>query len=673
MASVGKHLAPERVEPLPSFQATALVRSREEYDAMYKRSVEDPGGFWGDIAREFHWEQPWTEGQELSYNFDIRKGPIDVRWFAGGTTNICYNAVDRHVVAGKGDKVAFIWEPDDPKNAAKHVTYAQLQADVQRFAGVLKAKGVGKGDTVAIYMPMIPELAVAVLACARIGAIHSVVFGGFSAESLSSRIDDGKSRVVVTADVGQRGTKVIPLKATVDAAVGICMSKSGFAVESVIVAKCPNANPADKAVQAVTMTPGRDSWWEDEAAKAPAVCPVEWMDAEDPLFILYTSGSTGKPKGVLHSTGGYMVYATTTTKYTFDIHEDDVYWCTADVGWITGHSYLVYGPLCLGLTSVMFEGVPTWPDAGRCWDVVDRHGVTKFYTAPTAIRSLMACGDALVKKRNRSTLKLLGTVGEPINPEAWRWYSEVVGESRCPIVDTWWQTETGGHMITPLAGAWALKPGSATLPFFGVVPVILDPSTGKELPESGAVEGVLCLKKPWPSTIRTVYGDHKRMEEVYFSPYPGYYFTGDGCRRDEDGYYWITGRVDDVINVSGHRMGTAEVESALVQHPQCSEAAVVGYDHPIKGQGIYAYVTLTAGANYDEATRKELVATVRSEIRPIATPDVIHWAPGLPKTRSGKIMRRILRKIAAHEEDGLGDTSTLADPSVVEALIKNRP
>jgi len=673
MASVGKHMAPERVEPLPHFQATALVKSKEEYDAMYARSMEDPGGFWGDIAREFHWETPWAEGKELSYNFDVRKGPIDVKWFAGGKTNICYNAVDRHVAAGKGDKVAFIWEPDDPKNEARRVTYAQLLDDVQRFAGVLKSKGVTKGDTVAIYMPMIPELAVAVLACARIGAIHSVVFGGFSAESLASRIHDGKSRVVVTADVGQRGTKIIPLKATVDAACQLTRDKMGFTVDSVLVAKCPNANQADKAVQGLSMTAGRDAWWADEAAKAPAACPVEWMDSEDPLFILYTSGSTGKPKGVLHSTGGYMVYATTTTKYTFDIHEDDVYWCTADVGWITGHSYLVYGPLCLGVTSVMFEGVPTWPDAGRCWDVVDRHGVTKFYTAPTAIRSLMACGDAPVKSRSRSTLKLLGTVGEPINPEAWRWYSEVVGEGRCPIVDTWWQTETGGHMITPLAGAWAQKPGSATLPFFGVAPVILDPSTGKELPAEGAVEGVLCLKQPWPSCIRTVYGDHKRMEEVYFAPYPGYYFTGDGCRRDADGYYWITGRVDDVINVSGHRMGTAEVESALVQHPQCSEAAVVGYDHPIKGQGIYAYVTLTAGASYDEATRKELVATVRSEIGPIATPDVIHWAPGLPKTRSGKIMRRILRKIAAHEEDGLGDTSTLADPSVVENLIKNRP
>ncbi|HWV55745.1 acetate--CoA ligase [Pseudorhodoplanes sp.] len=621
-----------------------------KYREMYAASVADPDKFWAEQAMRVDWIKPFTKVKNTSFAPDN----VSIKWFEDGTLNIAYNCVDRHL-AKRGDQTAIIWEGDDPKDS-RTVTYRQLHAEVCRFANVLKAQGVKKGDRVTIYLPMIVEAAYAMLACARIGAIHSVVFGGFSPDSIAGRIDDCKSTVVVTADEGLRGGRKIPLKDNVDAA---CEKAGG--VKSVIVVKRTGAP--------VNMKAGRDVYYDDVAKIVPADCPCEEMNAEDPLFILYTSGSTGKPKGVLHTTGGYGVYTSMTHQYVFDYHDGDIYWCTADVGWVTGHSYIVYGPLQNGAITLMFEGVPNYPTNSRFWEVIDKHKVNIFYTAPTAIRALMQAGDAPVKKTSRASLRLLGSVGEPINPEAWEWYYRVVGDSRCPIVDTWWQTETGGILITPLPGAIAQKPGSATLPFFGIKPEIVD-AEGKIL--QGATTGNLCIADSWPGQMRTVYGDHKRFVETYFSTYPGKYFTGDGCRRDEDGYYWITGRVDDVINVSGHRMGTAEVESALVAHPKVSEAAVVGYPHAIKGQGIYAYVTLMAGETPSEELRKELVGWVRKEIGAIASPDLLQFAPGLPKTRSGKIMRRILRKIAEDDFSNLGDTTTLADPTVVDDLVTNR-
>ena len=621
------------------------------YRDMYARSVRDPEGFWGDHGKRIDWIKPYTRVKRTSF----APGNVSIEWFGDGTTNVSLNCIDRHL-AKRADQVAIIWEGDDPKES-KSITYRQLHDEVCRFANVLKAHGVKKGDTVTIYLPMIPEAAYAMLACARIGAVHSIVFGGFSPEALAGRIEGGNSRILITADEGLRAGKKVPLKVNADEA----SNKVPGTVAAMIVVKRTGGQ--------VHMISGRDFWYHEEAAKVTAECKAQEMKAEDPLFILYTSGSTGKPKGVLHSTGGYLVFASMTHQYVFDYHDGDIYWCTADVGWVTGHSYIVYGPLANGATTLMFEGVPTYPSISRFWDVVDKHKVNIFYTAPTAIRSLMAAGDEPVKRTSRKTLKLLGSVGEPINPEAWEWYHRVVGDARCPIVDTWWQTETGGILITPLPGATDLKPGSAGRPFFGLQPEIVD-SAGHVL--EGACEGNLVIADSWPGQMRTVYGDHKRFEETYFSTYPNKYFTGDGCRRDGDGYYWITGRVDDVINVSGHRMGTAEVESALVAHESVSEAAVVGYPHDIKGQGIYAYVTLMAGKTPSDAIRKELVAHVRKEIGPIASPDIIQFAPGLPKTRSGKIMRRILRKIAESEFGSLGDTSTLADPSVVDDLIQKR-
>jgi acetyl-CoA synthetase len=621
-----------------------------KYRDLYTRSIKDPNGFWAEQAKRIDWIKPFSKVKNTSYD----PQHVSIKWFEDGTLNVCYNCVDRHL-AKRGDQTAILWEGDDPKDDKK-VTYRQLHAGICRFANVLKARGVKRGDRVTIYMPMIPEAAISMLACARIGAIHSVVFGGFSPDSLAGRIEDCKSNVVVTADEGVRGGRKIPLKANVDAA---CEKAGG--VTSVIVVKRTNA--------AVNMKSGRDIYYDEIAKTVPADCPCEEMNAEDPLFILYTSGSTGKPKGVLHTSGGYLVYTSITHQYVFDYHDGEIYWCTADVGWVTGHSYIVYGPLSNGAISLMFEGVPNFPTNSRFWEVCDKHKINTIYTAPTAIRALMQGGDEPVKKTSRKSLRLLGTVGEPINPEAWEWYHRVVGEGRCPIVDTWWQTETGGILITPLPGATKLKPGSATQPFFGVQPEIVD-AEGKVL--QGATAGNLCISDAWPGQMRTVYGDHQRFVDTYFKTYPGKYFTGDGCRRDEDGYYWITGRVDDVINVAGHRLGTAEVESALVAHPKCSEAAVVGYPHDIKGQGIYAYVTLMAGVQPSEELRKELVQWVRKEIGPIASPDLIQFAPSLPKTRSGKIMRRILRKIAEDEFGNLGDTSTLADPAVVDDLVSNR-
>jgi acetyl-CoA synthetase len=621
-----------------------------KYKEMYDRSIKDPNGFWAEQAKRIDWIKPFSKVKNTSYD----PHNVSIKWFEDGTLNVSYNCVDRHL-AKRGDQTALLWEGDDPKDDKK-LTYKQLHAEVCRFANVLKARGVKKGDRVTIYLPMITETAVAMLACARIGAIHSVVFGGFSPDSLAGRIDDCKSDVVITADEGVRGGRKIPLKANTDAAC----DKVGH-VKSVIVVR----HTGEK----VNMRAGRDVYYDDLAKTVPADCPCEEMSAEDPLFILYTSGSTGKPKGVLHTTGGYLVYTALTHQYVFDYHDGDIYWCTADVGWVTGHSYIVYGPLCNGAITMMFEGVPNYPSVSRFWEVCDKHKVNIIYTAPTALRALMQAGDGPVKKTSRKSLRLLGTVGEPINPEAWEWYYHVVGENRCPIVDTWWQTETGGILITPLPGATKLKPGSATRPFFGVIPQLVD-TEGKEL--QGAASGNLCIADAWPGQMRTVYGDHQRFIDTYFKAYPGKYFTGDGCRRDADGYYWITGRVDDVINVAGHRLGTAEVESALVAHPKVSEAAVVGYPHDIKGQGIYAYVTLMAGEKPSEDLRKELVGWVRKEIGPIASPDLIQFAPGLPKTRSGKIMRRILRKIAEDEYGSLGDTSTLADPAVVDDLVNNR-
>jgi acetyl-CoA synthetase len=636
--------------PVPAEFATSALIDEKKYAEMYERSIKDPDGFWGEHGKRLDWIKPYSKVKSVNYNAP----DVSISWFSDGTLNASYNCLDRHL-AKRGDQTAIIWEGDDPSES-RHVTYKQLHADVCKLSNALKAQGIKKGDRVTIYLPMIPEAAVAILACARIGAIHSVVFGGFSPESLVGRIQDCDSNCVITSDEGLRGGKKVPLKANVDTALEKCPS-----VKKVVVVKRTGGN--------VKWVDGRDVWYHDVMAAASADCPPEEMGAEDPLFILYTSGSTGKPKGVLHTTGGYLVYASITHQYVFDYHDGDVYWCTADVGWVTGHSYIVYGPLANGAITLMFEGVPNYPDASRFWQVVDKHKVNIFYTAPTAIRALMREGEGPVKKTNRSSLRLLGSVGEPINPEAWLWYYNVVGDQRCPIVDTWWQTETGGILITPLAGAIPLKPGSATKPFFGVKPEIVD-ADGKVL--EGKCEGNLCIADAWPGQMRTLYRDHDRFVQAYFSTYQGKYFTGDGCRRDEDGYYWITGRVDDVINVSGHRMGTAEVESALVAHPKVAEAAVVGYPHDIKGQGIYAYVTLNSGEQPTEDLRKELVNWVRKEIGPIASPDLIQWAPGLPKTRSGKIMRRILRKIAENDYGSLGDTSTLADPTVVTDLVDNR-
>ena len=643
-------MSEDKIYDVPADWRKRAYADDAKYKEMYERSIKDPNGFWAEQAKRVDWIKPFSKVKNTTYD----PHNVSIKWFEDGTLNAAYNCVDRHL-AKRGDQTAILWEGDDPKDDKK-ITYKQLHAEVCRFANVLKARGVKKGDRVTIYMPMIPEAAISILACARIGAVHSVIFGGFSPDSIAGRIEDCKSTCIVTADEGLRGGRKIPLKANVDTA---CDKAGG--VTSVIVVKRTNAP--------VNMKSGRDVYYDDIAKTVPADCPCEEMSAEDPLFILYTSGSTGKPKGVLHTTGGYLVYTSMTHQYVFDYHDGDIYWCTADVGWVTGHSYIVYGPLSNGAISLMFEGVPNYPTTSRFWEVCDKHKVNIIYTAPTAIRALMQGGDAPVKKTSRKSLRLLGTVGEPINPEAWEWYYHVVGEDRCPIVDTWWQTETGGILITPLPGATKLKPGSATRPFFGVQPEIVD-AEGKV--QAGATSGNLCIADSWPGQMRTVYGDHQRFIDTYFKTYPGKYFTGDGCRRDEDGYYWITGRVDDVINVAGHRLGTAEVESALVAHPKVSEAAVVGYPHDIKGQGIYAYVTLMAGEKPTEDLRKELVGWVRKEIGPIASPDLIQFAPGLPKTRSGKIMRRILRKIAEDEFGNLGDTSTLADPAVVDDLVDNR-
>ena len=640
----------ETIYDVPAQWQNRAFADEARYNALYTRSIKDPNGFWAEEAKRIDWIKPFTKVKNIS--FDPHN--VSIKWFEDGTLNAAYNCIDRHL-AKRGDQVAILWEGDDPKHDKK-ITYKQLHAEVCRFANVLKARGVKKGDRVTVYLPMIPETAISMLACARIGAIHSVVFGGFSPDSLAGRIEDCKSNIIVTADEGVRGGRKIPLKANAD----IAADKAG-GVTSVIVVR--------RTGEKVNMKSGRDVYYDEIAKTVPADCPCEEMNAEDPLFILYTSGSTGKPKGVLRTTAGYLVYTSITHQYVFDYHDGDIYWCTADVGWVTGHSYIVYGPLSNGAITLMFEGVPNYPSASRFWEVCDKHQVNVIYTAPTAIRALMQSGAAPVKKTSRKSLRLLGTVGEPINPEAWEWYYHVVGDDRCPIVDTWWQTETGGILITPLPGATRLKPGSATLPFFGVIPQIVD-AEGNEL--TGACSGNLCIADSWPGQMRTVYGDHDRFVQTYFSTYLGRYFTGDGCRRDEDGYYWITGRVDDVINVAGHRLGTAEVESALVAHPKVSEAAVVGYPHDIKGQGIYAYVTLMAGEKPSDELRKELIAWVRKEIGPIASPDLIQFAPGLPKTRSGKIMRRILRKIAEDEFSNLGDTSTLAEPTVVDDLVNNR-
>ncbi|MEO0503227.1 MAG: acetate--CoA ligase [Pseudomonadota bacterium] len=623
------------------------------YDEMYAASIADPDGFWAEHGKRVDWIKPFSTVRDVSYAF----GDVSIKWYADGTLNVAANCIDRHLET-RGDQTAIIWEPDDPADAAQHITYAQLHAETCKMANVLKGLGVAKGDRVVIYLPMIPEAAYAMLACARIGAIHSIVFAGFSPDALAARVAGCDAKVVITADGAPRGGRVTNLKDNVNQAL----------INVIDPTKCLVVK---RTGQQIAWRAGMDYWLHEEAAKVDADCPPEEMGAEDPLFILYTSGSTGQPKGVVHTTGGYLVYAALTHEITFDYHDGDVYWCTADVGWVTGHSYIVYGPLANGATTVMFEGVPTYPDASRFWQVCEKHKVAQFYTAPTAIRALMAHGNAPVGKADLSSLRLLGTVGEPINPEAWNWYHDVVGGGRCPIVDTWWQTETGGHLMTPLPGAHATKPGAAMKPFFGIRPLVLEPASG-EIIEGDGVEGVLVIADSWPGQMRTVWGDHERFEKTYFSDYKGYYFTGDGCRRDADGDYWITGRVDDVINVSGHRMGTAEVESALVAHAKVAEAAVVGYPHDIKGQGIYCYVTLMNGEDPSEELRKELRTWVRTEIGPIASPDLIQWAPGLPKTRSGKIMRRILRKIAEDDFGALGDTSTLADPSVVEDLIDNR-
>lgn len=648
--------------PTDEYKKASLVSSREEYDAMYKKSIEDPSAFWGEIASEFHWEKEWDKSKALEFNMDVKAGKVDVKWFEGGTTNMCYNCVDRHVAEGNGDKVAFYWE-GNAIGEDSTMTYSQVKDEVCKLANWLKAQGVKKGDRVILYAPMILELPIAMLACARIGAIHAVVFGGFSADALAQRMLGSEADVVITCSAVMRGTKSIGLKTIVDQAFEICKeSDLGDGPSKCLIYDNARALPREEC----GFVEGRDMWYQDELKAMSTECDVEWVGAEDPLFTLYTSGSTGMPKGVVHTTGGYMVGSATTFKYVFDYQKDDVFWCTADCGWITGHSYLAYGPMLNGASQVVFEGVPSFPDAGRCWDVVDKYKVTQFYTAPTLVRALMGAGDEIPAKYDLSSLRVLGSVGEPINPEAWKWYHQEIGHGNCPIVDTYWQTETGAHLITPLPGAFGQRPGAASLPFFGVEPIIID-DKGNEL--EGECSGLLCIKSPWPSMMRTLWQDHERYETAYFSAYPGLYFTGDGARRDQDGYYWITGRVDDVINVSGHRIGTAEVESALVSHPLCAEAAVVGVEHPVKGQSIYAFVTLMNDVEYSADLKKELVTTVRSVIGPFAAPDAIHWAPGLPKTRSGKIMRRVLRKIASNEEDQLGDTSTLADPAVVDELI----
>jgi acetyl-CoA synthetase len=647
-------MSDDKIYAVPSATASRAWIDDQRYEALYRESLESTEAFWAKQARDrLEWIAPFTEVKDTS--FDAQN--LHVRWFADGRLNVAANCLDRHLVA-RAEQTAILWEPDDPNEAGRKISYRELHDSVCRFANALKKLGVAKGDRVTIYMPMIPETVVAMLACARIGAIHSVVFGGFSPEALKGRIEDCASRVVITADEGLRGGKRIPLKANVDEAIaGLATTK----VDAVVVVR--------RTAAKIAWADGRDHWYRDVVDAASPVSVPEPMSAEDPLFILYTSGSTGKPKGVLHTSGGYLLFASITHQYVFDYHDGDMYWCAADVGWVTGHSYIVYGPLANGATTLMFEGVPTYPDASRFWQVIDKHTVNVLYTAPTAIRALMREGDAPVKRCSRKSLRLLGSVGEPINPEAWEWYYHVVGDGRCPIVDTWWQTETGGILITPLPGATKLKPGSATRPFFGIRPAIVD-ANGKVL--DGAASGNLVLLDSWPGQMRTVYGDHQRFVDTYFRAYPGKYFTGDGARRDADGYYWITGRVDDVINVAGHRLGTAEIESALVADPKVAEAAVVGFPHDLKGQGIYAYVTLKAGVTPSDELRKELAGWVRKEIGAIATPDVIQWAPGLPKTRSGKIMRRILRKIAANDVSELGDTSTLADPAVVDDLLKNR-
>ena len=642
-------MSENKVYAVPAELAKTALINAAQYREMYERSIHDADAFWAEQADKFlSWSKKWDQVQQWDYS------SADIKWFLGGRLNVSHNCLDRHL-ATRAEQVAIIWEGDDPAED-RQITYRALYEAVCRFANALKARGVKKGDRICLYLPMIPEAAIAMLASARIGAVHSIVFGGFSPDALRDRINDADCRLLITSDYGLRGKKQIPLKANADKALEGCPN-----VHSCVVVRRTGGD--------IAWREGRDVWYHELVEAASADCPAEEMDAEDPLFILYTSGSTGKPKGVLHTTGGYLLYAAITHKYVFDYQDGDIYWCTADVGWVTGHSYIVYGPLANGATSLMFEGVPTFPDAGRFWQVVDKWRVNSFYTAPTAIRMLMGQGDEFVKRASRRSLRILGTVGEPINPEAWEWYYHVVGNGACPVVDTWWQTETGGHLITPLPGATALKPGAASLPFFGVEPCLVD-EQGNEL--TGAAEGALCIKRPWPGQMRTVYGDHERFIETYFKLFPGKYFSGDGARRDADGYYWITGRIDDVLNVSGHRMGTAEVESALVLHDAVAEAAVVGYPHAIKGQGIYAYVTLMHDAEPTPELQKELVRHVRKEIGPIASPDVIQWAPGLPKTRSGKIMRRILRKVAADEVDALGDTSTLADPSVVDDLIANR-
>ena len=635
--------------PSESTVAAALI-DNAGYEAMYADSIADPDAFWAEHGKRIDWITPYSQVSDVSYNAK----DLHIRWFADGTLNAAANCLDRHL-ATRGSQTAIIWEGDDPADS-RHISYAELHEEVCKFANVLKAEGAKKGDRITIYMPMIPEATVAMLACARIGAVHSVVFGGFSPDALAGRIQDCESNMVITADEGLRGGKPVPLKANTDAALESCPDCS-----KVVVVRRTGGD--------ITWVEGRDVWYHEAMESASSDCPPEEMNAEDPMFILYTSGSTGKPKGVLHTTGGYMVYASMTHQYVFDYKDGDVYWCTADVGWVTGHSYIVYGPLANGATTLMFEGVPTYPDSSRFWQVVEKHKVNIFYTAPTAIRALMREGDAPVTGCDRSSLRLLGSVGEPINPEAWMWYHDVVGEGRCPIVDTWWQTETGGILITPLPGATATKPGSATRPFFGIMPILVD---GENSELEGAVDGNLCIARSWPGQMRTVYGDHQRFIDTYFTTFPGRYFSGDGARRDEDGYFWITGRVDDVLNVSGHRMGTAEIESALVAHPKVAESAVVGYPHDIKGQGIYAYVTLIEGCEPSDELAAELRQWTRKEIGPIATPDLLQWAPQLPKTRSGKIMRRILRKIAANDYAELGDTSTLTDPGVVTDLVDNR-
>ncbi|MGD1883978.1 MAG: acetate--CoA ligase [Paracoccaceae bacterium] len=638
--------------PASDLAAKAHVDAAK-YDEMYAASIADPEAFWGEHGKRIDWIKPYSVVKNTKYDF----GNVDIKWFEDGTLNVAANCIDRHLET-RSDQTAIIWEPDSPDDDAQHITYKDLHASVSKMANVLKSLGVGKGDRVVIYLPMIPEAAYAMLACARIGAIHSIVFAGFSPDALSARVNGCDAKLVITADGAPRGGRVTNLKDNVNQAL-----LNDFDEVKCLVVK--------RTGQQIAWRDGLDHWLHEEAEKAGNDCPPEEMAAEDPLFILYTSGSTGQPKGVVHTTGGYLVYAAMTHEITFDYHEGDIFWCTADVGWVTGHSYIVYGPLANGATTVMFEGVPTYPDASRFWQVCEKHKVNQFYTAPTAIRALMGQGNDFVTNSDLSSLRILGTVGEPINPEAWNWYNDVVGKGKCPIVDTWWQTETGGHLMTPLPGAHATKPGAAQKPFFGIKPIVLDPTSG-EIIEGDGVEGVLCMADSWPGQMRTVWGDHERFEKTYFSDYKGYYFTGDGCRRDEDGDFWITGRVDDVINVSGHRMGTAEVESALVAHAKVAEAAVVGYPHNIKGQGIYCYVTLMNDQEPTEDLRKELRTWVRTEIGPIAAPDLIQWAPGLPKTRSGKIMRRILRKIAEDDFGALGDTSTLADPSVVDDLIDNR-